>query len=115
MNIPKKDQTVVKNKDAARVGVFEGLSRAVLTHNSNLMCVENYFEKHVAAPLHSHPNEQISYIVEGVFSFSYEGSDYILGKGDSIIFPANVEHSAVCLEKGIVLDVFTPPREDFLP
>ena len=53
-------------------------------------------------------------MLSGRFSYSVEGEETILEQGDSIIVPAGLPHGTVCLEPGMLLDVFTPCREDFL-
>ena len=53
-------------------------------------------------------------MLSGRFSYSVEGESVELNPGDSIVVPANLPHGTVCLEKGVLLDVFTPQREDFL-
>ena len=60
------------------------------------------------------PSAQCSYVLSGRFSYSVEGEETILEQGDSIIVPAGLPHGTVCLEPGMLLDVFTPCREDFL-
>ena len=91
-----------------------GFIRRVLAYDKDLMCVENAFQKGGAAPLHSHPHLQIAYIVEGRFTVEVDGEVKTMSKGDSVLVPGNVAHSVTCLEDGIVLDIFTPMREDFV-
>lgn len=94
--------------------VGEGFVRRVIAYNDALMCVENSFEQGAAAPLHSHPHTQAAYIAEGVFDFEVDGEVKTVRKGDSIFLESNIPHAVTCLEKGIVLDIFTPMREDFV-
>ena len=63
---------------------------------------------------HTHPHTQMSYVLSGKFSYSVEGEAVTLNPGDSIVVPSGLVHGTVCLEKGVLLDVFTPMREDFL-
>ncbi len=92
----------------------QGVKRKVLVHNEDLMMVEVHFEKGGAAALHSHPHQQMSYIISGTFSFENEGETRILGQGDSVLLASGAMHQVLCQEAGIVLDVFTPERKDFL-
>jgi quercetin dioxygenase-like cupin family protein len=69
-------------------------------------------------PLHSHANEQIAFITQGVMRLALgeEGSttDYLLHPGDLLVIPANVPHTAEVLEDCIDFDIFAPPRQDWI-
>lgn len=101
-------------QDAQLETVADGLSRKIGAHNDNLMVVEVHFEAGTTAPLHHHRHEQITYVVSGKFEFTVGDETYIVGAGDSLYKQPNIEHGATCLESGMLLDVFTPHREDFL-
>ena len=92
----------------------EGVIRRVLAYADDMMCVENTFEAGAAAPLHKHPHLQTAYIAEGEFTFEIDGVGKRVKKGDSVLVPCNVPHAVVCHEAGVVLDIFTPMREDFV-
>ena len=65
--------------------------------------------------LHSHTHEQVSYIANGSFEFDINENKQVVKKGDSIYIPTNEPHSALALEEGsIIVDIFTPQREEFL-
>ena len=74
-----------------------------------MMGVEASFEKGAVGTMHRHPHEQVSYILSGSF-----GKKYILHKGDSYYVAPNENHGATALEDAVILDIFTPQREDFL-
>ncbi len=65
-------------------------------------------------PLHSHENEQISYILEGALKFLIEGREIVVSAGEVLVIPSHVPHSAEALEDTVDLDLFCPPREDWL-
>jgi len=65
-------------------------------------------------PLHSHENEQITYILEGALKFSLQGKDIIVRAGEILVIPSNLPHSAEALEDTVDLDVFCPPRADWI-
>lgn len=65
-------------------------------------------------PVHSHPNEQISMVQQGRVKFVLNGIESILGAGETVHIPANAPHSAEALEDAIVIDLFSPPREDWI-
>lgn len=92
----------------------EGVTRRVLAYTDGLMCVENTFEKGAVGSLHSHPHTQITYVVSGEFSFTIDGETRTVRKGDTMLKEHGVIHGCTCLEAGILLDIFTPMREDFV-
>lgn len=91
-----------------------GVVRRVLAYSKDLMCVENSFEKGAVGALHHHPHTQITYVVSGVFEFEIDGVKNVVKAGDTMLKMNGVEHGCVCLEKGILLDIFNPMREDFV-
>lgn len=94
--------------------VDNGLARKIGAHNDNLMVVEVHFTAGTTAPLHHHPHEQITYVMSERFEFTVGDKTHTVGAGDSLYKEPNVEHGATCLETGVLLDVFTPQRIDFL-
>jgi len=64
-------------------------------------------------PIHSHPNEQASYISKGKLEIMIGGRKSFLQKGDSYLVPPNIKHSQFALKKTITIDTFSPPREDY--
>jgi quercetin dioxygenase-like cupin family protein len=65
-------------------------------------------------PEHSHQNEQITYVLEGALRFSLAGKEVVVRTGEMLVIPPNLPHSAEALEDTIDLDVFSPPREDWI-
>ena len=100
--------------EAISQNMAKGVNRKVLVHNEDLMMVEVSFEKGAVAALHSHPHQQMSYILSGVFAFENDDETRILGQGDSVLLASGARHGVLCTEEGMVLDVFTPERKDFL-
>lgn len=91
-----------------------GIKRRMSAFHDNLMCVEVHFEKGAVGALHSHPHEQISYVLSGEFEFNIGGVKKVVKAGDSTFKQPDIEHGAVCLKAGVLLDIFTPCRQDFL-
>ena len=92
----------------------EGVERKLLGHGGTLMMTEVTFKKDSRGSIHSHPHEQVSYISQGSFEFNLNGEIQVVVKGDSIYIPSNTLHGVKALEdNSIILDVFTPQREDF--
>nr|WP_106783488.1 cupin domain-containing protein [Lysinibacillus timonensis] len=93
----------------------EGVQRKLLSYGGSLMMTEVTFEKDAVGSIHSHPHEQVSYIIRGSFEFNLDGDVQIVSQGDSIYIPSGISHGVKALEeKSIIIDVFTPQREDFL-
>jgi quercetin dioxygenase-like cupin family protein len=105
---------VVFAKDAVMQQVDNGVSRKVLAYSEDIMPVEVHFEKGGIGLVHSHPHTQVTYILGGVFEFTIDGKQVLVGKGDTLLFPSHVKHGTICLEKGMVLDVFIPYRKEFV-
>ena len=71
-------------------------------------------KKGCVVPEHSHPNEQIAFILEGVLRFNLAGETYTVHAGEVLVIPADVPHSAEALEDTIDFDIFAPPRQDWI-
>ncbi len=92
----------------------DGNRRRVVLHTDELMMVEFAFEKGGVGMLHSHPHVQASYIAEGSFEVTIDGSSETIGAGGAYIVPSGLVHGVKALEAGRLIDTFTPKRDDFL-
>jgi quercetin dioxygenase-like cupin family protein len=101
------------NKDAKPIDALPGLTRRTLAKSDSMMICEFKFEAEVTIPIHSHPNDQVGYIVEGSVEMTIDGKTYKLGKADSYSAPSNIPHGAHTLEPTVIVDTFSPPREDY--
>ena len=101
-------------KDTEIKDLGGGLTRRVLAHGEDMMAVEVCFEKGAVGNMHTHPHVQISYVLEGSFEATIGEEKRIISVGDTYYTLPDVPHGVVCLEKGRLLDVFTPERKDFL-
>ncbi|WP_315315356.1 cupin domain-containing protein [Pantoea vagans] len=104
----------IYHKDQPLDDLGGGVTRRVLAHGGTMMAVEVSFEKGSTGPLHHHPHEQLTYVLSGRFAFTIEGETREVGAGDTLYKAPDVVHGCVCLEAGVLLDTFTPQREDFL-
>ncbi|HZK27720.1 MAG TPA: cupin domain-containing protein [Thermoclostridium sp.] len=105
----------VNNENIKSENAGKGVTRKILGRGGSLMMVEVKFEKNAEGDPHTHSHEQVSYIANGAFEFTLNGETQILKKGDSVYIPADAIHGTVALEDdSIILDIFTPQREDFL-
>ena len=92
----------------------EGNKRRVVAYTEELMVVEFAFEKGGEGWLHSHPHVQSSYVAEGAFDVTIDGRTETMRQGDCFIVPSGMTHGVKALEKGRLIDCFTPHRADFL-
>ena len=89
------------------------LSRQLIT-GQNVMLARVLLKKGCIVPEHHHENEQLSYIESGRLKFTIEGREIVLGPGGVLCIPPNVPHKAEALEDTVDIDVFNPPRQDWL-
>ena len=92
-----------------------GLIRKTLVSGDKLMICRFDLESGVEIPCHSHPHDQAGYVVLGKIRITVSGKSCDLGPGDSYSAPSGVLHSAVALEASVVVDTFSPPRDDYRP
>ena len=111
----EKDARWVPHGDTLPQSGGDGVTRRVLAYTDELMCVENTFKTGAVGALHSHPHTQITYVVSGRFSFTIDGETREVAAGDTLLKKNGVPHGCTCLEAGVLLDIFNPMREDFLP
>ena len=104
---------IVRASDVEPLEMLPGVWRRTLSWGERLMVVHVILEEGAVVPAHRHPHEQITYVVEGELSMEVEGRAHILVPGDSLLFPANVEHGATALKRTLVVDTFSPPREEY--
>lgn len=100
--------------DTVWTEVAPGNRRAVLSHRPEMMLVAFSFEAGAIGALHSHPHTQVSYVARGAFDVTVDGVTTRLDAGASFIVAPNLIHGVVALEKGLLIDTFTPRRDDFL-
>jgi quercetin dioxygenase-like cupin family protein len=91
-----------------------GVSRKFLGFDNQIMMVQVRFEKGAEGSPHHHFHTQATYVAKGKFEFDIDGEKQIVQEGDGVYIQPNLVHGAVCLEEGILIDVFSPVREDFL-
>ena len=79
-----------------------------------LMLARVFLKKGAHVPQHHHHNEQVTYILEGALKFAIDGREIVVRAGEVLCIPSNMPHEAWALEDTLDLDVFNPPREDWL-
>ena len=85
-----------------------------LAWDGKVMIARTDVEKGYVVPPHSHPNEQVTWVMSGKWRFRLEGKTVDVGPNEMIFIPANVEHTVEAVETLVAYDIFTPPREDWL-
>jgi quercetin dioxygenase-like cupin family protein len=96
--------------------VKEGLGRRVVT-GERMMLAHWYMAKGSVVPLHSHDNEQLTYVLEGALHFWFgedESEEVVVRAGEVLHIPSWLPHKALALEDTLDVDVFCPPRQDWL-
>jgi len=102
--------------DLEREKLNDLLERRLVT-GERIMLAHVYLKKGCVVPRHSHENEQVTYILEGSLRFwlGEEGEEErVLKAGEVLVIPSNLPHKAEALEDTLDLDVFCPPRQDWL-
>jgi len=79
-----------------------------------VMLARVLMKKGAHVPLHHHHNEQVTYILSGALKFAIDGKEIVVHAGEVLCIPPNLPHEAWALEDTVDLDVFDPPREDWL-
>jgi quercetin dioxygenase-like cupin family protein len=105
---------VTENHQAIIQVINDKVTRRILSYSDQLMTCEMTFKKGGIGAPHTHVHEQISYVVSGAFEYEEAGVKRLVKRGDTFYVAPNVEHGVIALEDGILLDIFTPKRDDFL-
>jgi len=79
-----------------------------------VMLARVLLKKGCVVPEHSHHNEQVSYILEGALRFGIDGNDIVVNAGEVLAIPPDMPHSAEALVDTVSLDIFHPPRADWI-
>ena len=104
----------IENQELPWEATAPGMKRKIMAYDESLMLVKVEFEKGGIGSLHSHRHTQISHVESGVFEVEISGEKKVLKAGDAFYVPPHAVHGAVCLEAGVLIDVFSPMREDFI-
>ena len=94
--------------------VSEGVQRKIMTYDDTVMLVKVKFETAAVGAVHQHYHAQVTYVAEGSFEVEIDGVKKILKAGDVFYAAPNKWHGVICKESGMLVDVFSPYREDFI-
>jgi len=103
-------------EDMPKERVSDSLQRRLITAD-RMMLTHVYLDKGCIVPKHSHENEQLTYVLEGALHFwiGEDGAEEVVVRaGEVLVIPSHVPHKAEALEDTLDVDVFSPPRQDWL-
>jgi quercetin dioxygenase-like cupin family protein len=92
-----------------------GVERQLFGYNETVMMVKVRFQQGAIGELHSHPHTQVSYVESGAFEMTIGDEKKTINAGDGFYVHPGIPHGTVCLKAGVLVDVFSPVRHDFLP
>ena len=114
MGTTETTKVFIENREIPWEITGPGMKRKIMAWDDNLMMVKVDFEKGGVGTVHQHYHSQITHIESGVFEVEIDGIKKVLSAGDGFYIPPNILHGAVCLEAGVLIDVFSPMREEFV-
>jgi quercetin dioxygenase-like cupin family protein len=107
-------ETFIKDNSLEWEKVNDLVERKIMAYDESLMLVKASFKTGGIGTIHHHYHSQITHVESGVFNVTIGNDTQLLKAGDSFYIPPNVPHGAICLEAGLLIDVFSPMREDFV-
>jgi quercetin dioxygenase-like cupin family protein len=108
------DLVVMPHQNAIESEPEPGLKRRVLAYNDRLFVAEHQMKKGWVGTVHSHPHEQVVYVVRGHLTVTCQDRTFDVKSGDTFVVRGGVPHGASAVEDSLVVDVFTPCREDYI-
>jgi quercetin dioxygenase-like cupin family protein len=106
--------TFITDNDLTWEAVAPGMRRKIMSYDDHLMLVKVEFEAGGIGELHQHFHSQTSYVERGEFEVTIDGATTVLRAGDVFYVQPNLLHGAKALTDGVLLDIFSPIREDFM-
>ncbi|MBA4743713.1 MAG: cupin domain-containing protein [Muricauda sp.] len=94
--------------------VGEGVKRKIMAYDDKIMLVKVQFDEGGIGPMHDHYHSQTTYVVRGEFELTIGEETKLMKAGDAFYIPPHVSHGAICKKAGVLIDVFSPIREDFM-
>jgi quercetin dioxygenase-like cupin family protein len=92
----------------------DGIQRQLFGYDDAILMARVEFAENAVGAKHAHPHSQVTYVESGQFDVFIDGIEQRLGPGDSFYVYPNLEHGVTCRQAGVLLDVFSPIRDDFL-
>lgn len=110
-----RSETFVKENETQWETIGDGIARQILGYDGHIMMVKIKTEK--AGPVgveHAHYHPQVTFVSSGKFEFTIGNEKKVVTAGDGMYMEPDVRHSCICIEPGVIVDCFSPMREDFL-
>ena len=101
--------------DEGYIKVMEGIKRKTLCHGEKTLMAQFVLDSGVILPMHNHPQEQTGYLVSGHLQLTIGEERHDIHPGETWIVPGHVPHGAQALAACVAIEVFSPPRQDYLP
>ena len=114
ITLPPAANLFVEDQSRPWLPLADGVKRKVMAYDANLMLMKVAYETGGIGAAHSHHHTQMSYVESGAFEILIGDEKRVVRAGDTFYIPSNVHHSAVCVEAGMLIDVFSPMREDLV-
>ena len=99
--------------DAGQIEMLPGVHRRTMATTDESMLCEFFLQRESLVPPHSHKNDQVGYVVYGRVEMTIGGQVRVCAQGDSYAIPGGITHSARAVVDSLVIDSFSPPRDDY--
>lgn len=100
-------------KDAPQIEMLPGVHRRTMGTTDEAMLCEFFLQREAVVPPHSHKNDQVGYVIFGQVEMMVGDETRIINPGDSYAIPGGITHSARAIIDSLVMDAFSPPRDDY--
>lgn len=107
------DGYFVTPKDAHQIEMLPGIHRRTMGTTDEAMLCEFFLQRESLVPPHSHKNDQVGYVVYGQVEMTVGDVVMLLNPGDSYAIPGGIVHSARAVVDSLIIDCFSPPRDDY--
>ena len=107
-------EAFLPGSEVEREVIGEGITRQIFGFNNQIMMVKIYFETGSVGYVHDHFHSQVTYVESGEFEVTIGDETRTLVAGDSYFMEPNIQHGSICVKAGVLIDVFSPIREDFI-
>ena len=104
---------LIERSSVTPIEMLPGVHRRTLTDGDRMMLCEVTLDGGAIVPMHTHPHEQTGYLVSGRLRLKIDDEVRDLSPGDCWMIPGGVPHEATALERAVIIDVFSPPREEY--
>jgi quercetin dioxygenase-like cupin family protein len=107
------DGYFITPQEIAQIEMLPGVHRRTMGTTDEVMICEFFIERDALVPMHQHMNDQVGYVVQGAIEMTIGGQVRACQAGESYAVPAGVLHGGRALVDSVIIDAFSPPREDY--